>query len=419
MIPELDLAVIGAGAAGCFGAIRVGELCSTQQKTPKILIFESGPHPLTKVKISGGGRCNVTHSCFDPTVLVNNYPRGSKELRSVFSQFQPADTVRWFQARNIELKVEPDGRMFPTTDSSSTIIDCFLGELEKYGIEILLREAVAQIEPKQDRFLLTTKSGNSYLTKNVFFTTGSNPSGHKLLAQLNHSITELAPSLFTFHATEASKVAKLAGVSCADVALKITDTLKKHEFRGPLLFTHWGFSGPAVLKLSAFGARDLQALRYKFTLQIDWLPNRSHKQLEEIFSNITAERASAHIANITIFREQLARRHWEFLLARADIELEKRSGEVSKKQWQRLISTLKNDSYAICKKSTFKEEFVTCGGVNRKEVDFRRLESKLHSRLFFAGEVLDIDGITGGFNFQNAWSGAWIAAQAISESLQD
>lgn len=416
MSKAIDALIVGAGAAGCFAAIRLAELRPDLQ----IRLVEFGKEPLSKVRISGGGRCNVTHHQFDVKELVGNYPRGSKELRSVFSRFQPQDTVAWFKERGIRLKVEADGRMFPVTDSSATIIECFLTELAQKGIEIELHQATKGIQFESGRFVVELKDGESIGAKRVLLATGSHPSGHRLAKSLGHTIAPLAPSLFTFHAEEAQKIADLAGISVNPVRtrllLNIDGKKKKFEQEGPLLITHWGFSGPAVLKLSAFAARELQALRYKFTLQISWLPSLSLQEIQRRLVQEKEQNSASKLANCTVFRESIPKRLWHFLLERANIDLGKKAGDVSNKSLNLLADILYGDRYQIVKKSLFKEEFVTCGGIDRKEVDFQRMESKIQSNLFFAGEILDIDGITGGFNFQNAWSGAWIAAQAMANS---
>lgn len=415
------LVVIGGGAAGYFGAIQAAETLQSYHLPYKIIILESTHSPLRKVRISGGGRCNVTHACFDPKKLTLHYPRGTKELLSVFSRFQPEDTIEWFQNHGVILKTESDGRMFPTTDNSETIAKCLEHTARDLGIELILgapvQSIVREVDPTSPETTTTFKINTSkgiYLSQSVLLATGSNPSGHKLAHSLGHTITPLAPSLFTFNIQD-PRIDELAGVSFEAARLKIQlpETSTSFEQLGPLLITHWGLSGPAVLKLSAFAARELQAVNYQAILRISLLP--SHNEAEA-FSELT--RFKNENPKKTIFAHRpftgLPRRYWERLVEIHSLQ-ELTWANISNSQINVLAQELTNATFTISGKSTFKDEFVTCGGVDLKEVHFKTMESKLCPGLYFSGEVLDIDGITGGFNFQNAWSGSFIAGTSVAE----
>jgi predicted Rossmann fold flavoprotein len=364
---KYDLIVIGGGAAGLFAAIHAAP-------GKKVLLLEKTAVLLAKVRVSGGGRCNVTHACFDPKVLVQNYPRGSRELVGPFHRFGPRDTINWFEKRGVKLKTEKDGRMFPVTDNSQTIIDCLLNEAKRVGVEIRTRQRVQSITPG---FTLYMQDGNTEICDRLLLATGSSPEGHHFAHELGHTIVPPVPSLFTFN-VPGSSLADLSGIAVEDAELRIVGL----EQRGPLLITHFGFSGPAALKLSAWGARKLHACQYKAELCINWLPSLTE---EEIFERLKASKEW----------RPLPRNLW------------KRLTESGKPR--EIARRLHADLYQVDGKTTHKEEFVTCGGVELKEVDFRTMESKKCPGLLFAGEVLDIDGITGGFNFQNAWTTGMIA----------
>lgn len=342
------------------------------------------------MRISGGGRCNVTHACFEPKELVKNYPRGGKELVGPFHQFQPSDTIQWFQARGVELKTENDGRMFPITNSSETIIHCLLSEASKLGVEIRLKTRIQTIRP---RFILELQNGETLECKNLLLATGSNPDGFTWAQTFGHTIQKPVPSLFTFN-VPSSPLKELSGISVDPVTLETEGFTQT----GPLLITHFGFSGPAALKLSAWAARALFEKDYRTTLTIDWLPTLSTEQIVQQLKTTD---------NPFRFPKNL----WKSLSG--DFS-NKRLSEISNKQFYTLAQKLHADPYPVEGKTTHKEEFVTCGGITLKEVDFRKMESKICKGLFFAGEILDIDGVTGGFNFQNAWTTAFIAGGNIS-----
>lgn len=401
---------MGGGAAGFFGAIAA----ATNPHT-RVVLLEAGRAPLAKVRISGGGRCNVTHACFDPAVFVQNYPRGNKALRGPFSKFQARDTVEWFARRGVELKTEADGRMFPITDDSATIANCLLEAARNTGVEIRtgtpVERARCLLGPQ---FEIKLKSGEVLQGDRLLLATGSSPQGHRIAKSLGHSIVTPVPSLFTFNLKD-ERLEGLAGVSVANVRLRLIDKdsgkSSNLEQTGPILVTHWGISGPAVLKLSAWGARFLSDRRYKASLLINWLPQYNPEELRGQLQDMRGKEKKA-IANSCPF--SLPRRLWESLLRAGAIDSQQRWAELSNKSINRLVGELARGEYEIIGKGVFKEEFVTCGGVSLKEVNFKTMESRLCPGLYFAGEVLDIDGVTGGFNFQSAWTTGWLAGGAIN-----
>lgn len=405
-----SLIVIGAGAAGLFGAIA----CAEANPNQTIHIFEAGREPLAKVRISGGGRCNVTHHCFDPAVLVTHYPRGSNALRGPFSRFQPQDTVAWFEQRGVQLKTEADGRMFPVTDDSGTIVDCLLGEARRLGIRIHTSQAIAEIQPDDAGFRLTTRAGAEWRCDRLLLASGSSPNGYRLALKLGHDLVPPVPSLFTFNVPDPA-LRELAGVSVETVQLHLAlDDSPTLTQSGPLLITHWGVSGPAVLKLSAYGAVDLHRQRYQATLTVNWLPALKQDQVRQKLLTLKQEQGKRQVAAFSPFPE-LSRRLWQYLAQhRASLGTKLNWADLSKAQLQALVNELTRGDYAIAGKGVFKDEFVTCGGIPLAEVNFKTLESRRCPGLYLAGEVLNIDGVTGGFNFQNAWTTGWLAGQAIA-----
>jgi predicted Rossmann fold flavoprotein len=402
MMEEQDVIIIGGGAAGVFTAINLGAL----RPDLNILIIEKTQQLLSKVKVSGGGRCNVTHACFEPRELVKFYPRGEKELLGPFHQFQPGDTINWFAEKGVELKIEEDGRMFPVTDNSQTIIDCFTQELKKNNISIAYQSKVERVEKIDDYFRISTNHKN-YKCKYVNITVGgfAKLSSYDFITNLGHTIVPPVPSLFTFNLPQ-QKINSLPGISC-EVEIKLNGT--KYTESGPLLITHWGVSGPAVLKLSAQAAKYLNEVNYAFDFSINWLPHFSQEQILEVLSKYKAKQGSKQITNLTNI--ELPKKLKHYLIERAGISAAKKWAEVNKEELNKLTYTLLNDNYSSKGKTTFKQEFVSCGGIKLSEVNFKTMESKLVPNLYFSGEVLDIDALTGGFNFQNAWTTAWIAAQ--------
>ncbi|MFZ0566141.1 MAG: NAD(P)/FAD-dependent oxidoreductase [Chlamydiales bacterium] len=377
----MKIVVVGGGAAGFFAAI------AAKKTYPQaaVILHERTAKVLSKVRISGGGRCNVTHACFDPKELVKNYPRGSKELLGPFHRFQPADTIQWFSDHGVELKTEEDGRVFPLTDSSQTIIDCLMAEANRVGVQIRMQSKFALGKMDADRLILAT---------------GSSKSGWEIAEKLGHTIQPPVPSLFTFNIPD-FPLESIAGISVRRVHLGLEGTKLFQE--GPLLITHWGFSGPAALKLSAFGARYLAEKSYEAVLYVDWLPEFSADELISFFSLENSTKKLGNIRSVP-----LPKRLWKLLLGEENQLLR----VLSKPGARKLCEKLKSDRYQVRGKTTNKEEFVTCGGVTLSEVNFKTMESKICPGLYFCGEMLDIDGVTGGFNFQNAWTTGWIAGTA-------
>ncbi|PRZ26494.1 BaiN/RdsA family NAD(P)/FAD-dependent oxidoreductase [Flavobacterium granuli] len=402
MNQNFDIIIVGGGAAGFFTAINIVE------KNPKlkVAILERGAEVLQKVRISGGGRCNVTHACFEPNELVKFYPRGEKELRGPFHQFCSGDTIEWFEKHGVELKIEDDGRMFPVSNSSQTIIDCFLKATQKLGISVLTGQSVQSIF-KKDNFWKVETQNENYIVGKLILATGSNPKMWEMLQQFGHAVINPVPSLFTFNIKD-SRIKELPGVA-AQVSVKVKDS--KLTSTGPLLITHWGMSGPAILKLSAWGARILHDKNYQFTIFINWLNDVETNEAEKILKDLKQEQAKKAVSKKSPF--DFPNRLWESLVLASGIETETKWADLSKIQLQNLAHQLTNATFQVNGKSTFKEEFVTAGGIDLKEINFKTMESKLHQNLYFAGEIVNIDAITGGFNFQNAWTSGFILANNI------
>lgn len=398
----IDVLIIGGGAAGFFTAINVAE----KHPNKSVVILERGKEFLTKVRISGGGRCNVTHACFDPKELVQYYPRGEKELLGPFYQFCCGDTMGWFEERGVELKIEDDGRIFPVTDSSQTIIDCFLREAKKYQVDFRKNHAVKNVSRVNDIWQVETSQGILEAEK-VVFTTGSNPKMWKLLETLGHTIVPAVPSLFTFNIKD-SRIKDLLGIA-TPANVKVVGT--KLESNGPLLITHWGMSGPGILKLSAWGARILADKQYTFQIEVNWLDDVSKGACLEMIKDFKITLAKKTVQKNNPFH--LPKRLWQRIVEAAGITAQTRWADLNKQQTEQLASQLTEAIFNVKGKSTFKEEFVTAGGIDLKEINFKTFESKKHKNLYFAGEILNIDAITGGFNFQNAWTGSYIIANSI------
>ncbi len=397
-----DCLIVGGGAAGFFTAINIVE----RNPKAKVAILERGAEVLGKVRISGGGRCNVTHACFEPNELVKFYPRGEKELRGPFHQFCSGDTIEWFERHGVALKIEDDGRMFPVSNSSQTIIDCFLKATQQLGIKVLTGQSVQSIFKKDNYWKIDTQNQN-YQAEKLILATGSNPKIWEMLQEFGHAIIPPVPSLFTFN-TKDPRIKELPGVS-AKVTVRVKDT--KLEATGPLLITHWGMSGPAILKLSAWGARILHDKNYQFTLLVNWLNTIDTEEAIAQLKTLKQEQAKKTVAKKSPF--ELTNRLWESLVLAAGITSETKWADLSKTQLQQLAQQLTNGVFQINGKSTFKEEFVTAGGIDLKEINFKTMESKIHPNLYFAGEIVNIDAITGGFNFQNAWTSGFIVANAV------
>lgn len=401
--------MIGGGAAGFFGAIAGAEA----NPSARVILLEAARQPLAKVRVSGGGRCNVTHACFDPSLLVQHYPRGSKALRGAFSRFQAQDTVKWFARRGVTLKTEADGRMFPVTDDSGTIAECLMQAAQDARVKLWLSAVVKSVTHSQQRFCIELKSGDTVWADRLLLATGSSPQGYEIARFLGHQVEPPVPSLFTFNITD-SRLQDLAGVSVNSVHLRLqAGDAKPLEQTGPLLITHWGLSGPAVLKLSAWGARVLHDHDYQATLLINWLPQTNPEALRQQLLAVKSQLPRRAI--VSSCPVLIPRRLWERLVAHVGIKDSDRWAELSNKTLNLLIQELTRGQYRISGKGIFKEEFVTCGGVRLQEVDFKSMESRCCPGLYFAGEILDIDGVTGGFNFQSAWTTGWLAGKSMTK----
>ncbi len=419
MDSKWDIVIAGGGPAGFFAAIRCAEL----NPQLRVLIIEKASQTLGKVLISGGGRCNVTHACFDPGKLVTFYPRGGNELRGAFSRFQTTDTVDWFESRGVKLKTESDGRMFPVTDSSETIADCLQRSAKKAGVEVRVGTSLLGVEKdSKNGFRLEVRSARiddrrdgrketkvfSIHAKKLLIATGSDRKTLEILKSLGHSVAEPVPSLFTFNIKD-QRIDGLAGVSVENVTLKMDSVIQS----GPLLITHWGLSGPAVLRTSAWGARELHQKKYHTELIVNWLSDTSFDQALSVLTRNKEwkENARKKVSTNAAF-SQIPLRLWKQL---TEFIGEKNWADISKAELRKLAEELTAGQFIIESKGQFKEEFVTCGGVKLNEVDFKTMQSRLIENLFFAGEVLNIDGITGGFNFQSAWTTGWLAGNAIAQ----
>lgn len=406
MSKSFDVVIAGGGAAGFFTAINIAE----GNPKLKIAILERGKEVLSKVRISGGGRCNVTHACFMPNDLAKFYPRGERELKGPFNRFCSGDTIEWFERHGVELKIEEDGRMFPVTDSSQTIIDCFLNATANLGIQVLTGESIQNIYRAEDYWKIETQK-ETYLSAKLVMTTGSNPKMWDMMHELGHTIVPPVPSLFTFNIKD-PRIKDLMGIS-AVASVKVKGT--KLNASGPLLITHWGMSGPGILRVSAWGARELFDKNYQFTLQVNWLNETGFEECEETLWDLKQNQPKKTVVKYCPF--DFPNRLWHSLVNAAGISAEARWADVSKVQLLALVAQLVNGEFKVNGKSTFKEEFVTAGGIELKEVNFKTMESKMQKDLYFAGEILNIDAITGGFNFQNAWTGGYIVAQSVLEEI--
>lgn len=396
--------VIGGGAAGFFSALSV----KSHFPNADVMIIEKSAKVLSKVKVSGGGRCNVTHACFDNVQLSKFYPRGEKYLRKSFEQFNAQSTIDWFAKRNVRLETLPDNCIFPKSNSSQTIIDCFVKEASELGIDIQIQTAFIGVQKLENKFNVITSKGD-FIADKVIVTMGGQPkrNGLEWSEQLGHKIVEPFPSLFTFN-MPGNPICELMGNVVEETTVKIEST--KLISNGPLLVTHWGMSGPAILKLSAWGARILAEKDYNFAVLVNWLNEKKEDSLRLQIEQIVEEHGGKMIVNLNPF--PMTNRLWSFLLEKSGINKEARWRDIGKKGINKLVNTLINDRYLVNGKTTFKEEFVTAGGISLDQVDFRTMESRVVEGLFFAGEVLDIDGVTGGFNFQAAWTTGWIAGKS-------
>lgn len=401
------IAIIGGGAAGFFAAL------SVKKHFPEhtVLLFEKSNKVLSKVKISGGGRCNVTNACFDNRKLASFYPRGENYLRKAFEIFNARSTVEWFESRGVSLKTYPDNCIFPQSNDSQTIIDCFLKEASLLGVELVLNRSITKIKQENGCYHLISRE-EEFVVDRVIITTGGQPkrSGLEWLEEIGHTIIDPVPSLFTFNMPE-NPICELMGNVVEKATVKVEGT--KLLGKGPLLITHWGMSGPAILQLSAWGARILAEKNYHFAVLVNWLDELKEEALRKQLEAIISDHGNKMIGNLNPF--PMTNRLWNFLITKSEIHPEMRWKELGKKSTNKLVNTLLNDRYEVSGKTTFKEEFVTAGGISLTDVNFKTMESKVTPGMFFAGEVLDIDGITGGFNFQAAWTTGFIAGKNVGE----
>lgn len=400
-----DIVIIGGGAAGFFTAITAKE----NNPDLNVTILEKGKDVLQKVKISGGGRCNVTHACFVPKDLTEFYPRGKKELLGPFHQFMTGDTMEWFESRGVPLKIEKDNRIFPESNSSQSIIDCFQDLVTKLGIKVLCNHGVNKVLKTDTGWQLDTTKG-TFVADQLVIAAGSSKRVWELVTTLDHSIIKPVPSLFTFNIKD-KRLTDLLGTSVPNATVRIENT--KLEASGPLLITHWGLSGPAVLKLSAFGARLLHEMNYEYNVRVNWLSVPFQQVLQTLQKQKKQQSKKQMILRSPF--EAITKRLWGRLVSSIGIDSASRWADLSNKQLEALASQLTDGLYKASGKSTFKDEFVTAGGIDLKEINFKRFESRKHKDLFFAGEVLNIDAVTGGFNFQNAWTGGYIIGNVLAE----
>lgn len=403
------VAVIGGGAAGIFCAINLARMVPELRVT----VYEKSNQLLGKVKISGGGRCNVTHACFEPKELIKFYPRGGKEMLGPFHYFQPGDIFDWFEQRAIPLKTEDDNRVFPSTDNSQTIIDCFMEECRRHHVDVRTQSGVQQLVKTSDGWTMHFSDNHVVETDAVVWTTGSSTQSWQLLEQLGHTIIPPVPSLFTFNIRD-ERLQDLMGISATHCTVRIEGT--RFSADGPVLITHWGLSGPGILKLSAWAACELHASQYDFIVRVNWDNRFSGESFVEMLKEIRQEQSKTMVRTFSAAR--IPSRLWLSLLQAIPGLLDLKWGEVSNKHIEQIAEAVQKSYFRVQGKSTFKDEFVTAGGVDLKEVDFKGMQSKLHPGLYFAGEVLNIDAVTGGFNFQAAWTTAMLAAQHISQHVK-
>ena len=405
MTDSKEVIIIGGGAAGFFAAINMAE----SNPDLKVTILEKSGKVLQKVKVSGGGRCNVTHACFDPKELIEFYPRGKKELLGPFHSFMTGDTIEWFEKKGVPLKIEDDLRMFPESNSSQTILDCFTESAAQAGVKVMLNENVMKIDKADEQFIIETKN-TQFKADYLVIASGGNSKIWEIIKSLGHKIIEPVPSLFTFNIKDPI-LEDIPGISVPDAHISIQGGL--YESNGPLLITHWGLSGPGILKLSSLAAIHLAHLKYQFSVTVNWLNMPS----SEVLEHLKSQKNHSPKKNVLLKScyEQISKRLWSKLVISAKINSNQNWSDLSNRQLENLAEKLTKTEFSSHGKTTFKEEFVTAGGVDLKEINFKRYESRILSNLFFAGEVLNIDGLTGGFNFQNAWTGGYIAAKAIAD----
>jgi predicted Rossmann fold flavoprotein len=404
----IKVIVIGGGAAGFFGAIT----CARYNYNAEIILLEKSEKLLSKVKISGGGRCNITHACFDNSQLIKYYPRGGKELKTCFAYFSTNQTVDWFESRGVKLKIEADNRMFPVTDSSQSVVDCLIREARVLGVKIMTGFPVGGLERKNNQWIVKLRGGENMICDKVLVANGGSPNddSYNWMRELDLEVVKPVPSLFTFNVPN-SRLSGLQGITVPQAEVRVEGT--KLSNVGPLLVTHWGFSGPAVLKLSAWAAREIFDMNYNFNIHINFVPGYTEETLREKLQEIKSEHHKKTVSSHPFF--DLPKRLWERLTNIAGIEEETRWMDVPNKNINKLLEELLRGNYSVKGKTTFKEEFVTCGGIDLKEVELITMQCKKHKGLYFAGEVLNIDAVTGGFNFQSAWTTGFLAGKSIAE----
>ncbi|MBS1780311.1 MAG: NAD(P)/FAD-dependent oxidoreductase [Bacteroidetes bacterium] len=400
------IAIIGAGAAGCFAAANI-----PYSPDREVVVFEKTGKALQKVKASGGGRCNTTHALFDVPELVTRYPRGKQLLKKTLYRFTPQDTIDWFGKRGVRLKAEADGRMFPITDDSQTIIDCIWQQMMNNHVKVMYHKAVDRLEQSDDKWHIHFADGSVYVADKILIACGgfAKAEQYKWLTDIGHSFMPPVPSLFTFNMPK-HPITQLMGVAVQGVTLKVSGT--KIIEHGPLLITHWGFSGPVVLRTSAWAARELNERNYDFNIVVNWLGETNEAELKETIAELRKDQGKQFVHHKNPF--DLPKRFWEYQLGQCGVGEDTRWGELPAAAQNKLIEKLIRDTYSVKGKTTFKEEFVTCGGIKTSEIDPQTMESRVVPGIYFAGEILDVDGITGGFNFQHAWSSGYIAAESMS-----
>jgi predicted Rossmann fold flavoprotein len=411
MDQRFTIAIAGGGAAGFFSAIT----CADSIPDCDVVLLEKSPELLAKVMISGGGRCNVTHACFDPKKLVEHYPRGYRELIGPFHRWQPRDTVKWFEDRGVKLKAEPDGRMFPVTDQSTTITDCLMREARQSGVKIVTGKGLVSVTRQGRGFVLGLSNDEHLACNRLLIATGGNQNSgmFRVVEELGHTIKPLRPSLFSFDCDD-PRLKDLAGISVADIQVAVPGTTLNQ--RGPLLITHWGLSGPAILKLSAWGAPQFAEMQYQFTAKVRWVPDVNENEMREHIQLCRTEHARKAVSSWNMWR--IPQRLWLSLITHLNINPDSVWNQFPRAAVEPLIQALLGSEFRITGKSMNKDEFVTCGGVSLDEVNFKTMESRKCPGLYFAGEILDIDGVTGGFNFQSAWTTGWIAGKSIGQEIE-
>lgn len=406
--------IVGGGAAGFFAAIECAQKIKDQKLDAHVQLLEGSSRYLQKVRISGGGRCNVTHHDFHVRSFASRYPRGEKEVLSPMSQFQAQDLVAWFEGLGVNLKVEEDGRMFPVTDNSETIIDCLKERAKALGVKTIKNTFVDQLAKDENQFVIKTRAGDSFVAEVVMLATGSNAAGYNMATSLGHRVTPLAPSLFSFKISN-PLLEGLQGISFPRGSVLLRVSKKKFDEQAPLLITHWGLSGPGILKISAWAAREMKECDYKAQLVVNWV-GRKQQDVQEYLLQIKSNQSKLQLDNVNI--KAITKRFWKRVLEVSRIDGQKPIGEISNKDLEQIANVLTKSTLQIDGKNRFKDEFVECGGIDLREINMKTMESKIVPGLFFGGEIMDVDGVTGGFNLQHAWTSGYVAGQHMSKKLE-